>query len=85
MKDAFFSVGIILTFILGVWNSVNNFRLARRTAFINTVTTERVRWIEKLRDNISAFCGLTHTWRRSEWDNKTEELKLLKQIDKIRY
>jgi hypothetical protein len=49
MKDDFYSLGIVLTAILGAWNLANNYRLSRRTAFINTVTAERVKWIERLR------------------------------------
>ncbi len=85
MMDVFFSLGIILTFVLGVWNIVNNYRLSRRTAFINTVTAERVKWIEKLRKNISEFCGLSYTWQVSGLEGKPEELDVLKQIDVLRH
>lgn len=85
MKDIVFSLSLIFTFLLGVWNIINNYRVARRTAFINTVTVERIKWIEKLRDNISTFCGLTHTWRSSELEGKSDELEMLKQLDKLRY
>lgn len=85
MKDVFFSIGIILTFLLGVWNIVNNYRTSRRTTFINTVTSERVKWIEKLRDNISTFCGLTYTWSISRLEGKPEAADFLKQIDKLRH
>lgn len=59
--------------------------MGRRTIFINTVTAERIKWIEKLRDNISSFCGLTHTWRSSELEGKSGEIEVLKQLDKLRY
>jgi hypothetical protein len=85
MKDVFFSLGIILTFLLGVWNIVNNYRASRRTAFINTVTAERVKWIERLRENISVFCGLTYTWSASRMEGQPEEPEILKQIDKLRH
>jgi hypothetical protein len=85
MKDVFFSLGIILTFLLGVWNIVNNYRTSRRTTFIKTVTSERVKWIEKLRDNISTFCGLTYTWSMSGLEGKPEAAEFLKQIDKLRH
>ena len=54
-----YAPGIVVTFILGVWNIINNYRINNKTAFINTVTSERVKWIGKLRENISRFCGLT--------------------------
>ena len=85
MKDVFFSLGIILTFVLGVWNIVNNYRLSRQTVFINTVTAERVKWIEKLRINISEFCGLSYTWQASKLEGTAEGLIAIKQIDKLRH
>jgi hypothetical protein len=84
-KDIFFSLGIILTFILGVWNIINNYRAARRTAFINSVTAERIKWIETLRNNISTFCGLTYTWSMSKLGGTEEEKEIVKEIDKLRH
>ena len=78
-------VGVIFSFVLGLWNIVNNYRMGRKTIFINTVTVERIKWIEKLRDNISTFCGLTHTWRWSELEGKPSEAEVVKQLDKLRY
>ena len=59
-KDYVLGVGVLVTFILGIWNVVANWRSSRRTAFINTVTAERVKWLGTLRENISAShnnCG----------------------------
>lgn len=85
VKDLFFSLGIILTFILSLWNVINNYRSSKRTAFINTVTTERIKWIENLRSNISSFCGLTYTWSMSELEGTEEEKEIIKEIDKLRH
>ncbi len=85
MKDLFYAIGIILTFIIGLWNIVMNYRQSRRTTFINTVTSERVKWIKTLRQNISTFCGLTYNWCYSNLRNKPEEREVLKQIDKLRH
>ena len=84
-KDIFFSLGIILSFILGVWNIVNNYRASRRTSFINTVTSERVKWIENLRSSISTFCGLTYTWSMSNLEGSDSEKEVIKEIDKLRH
>ena len=78
-------IGVILTFALGVWNLLNNYRLSRRTAFINTVTAERVKWIDKLRENISTFCGLIYTWQASSLEGKPESLDFEKQVDRLRH
>ncbi len=84
-KDIIYGLGILLTFALGVWNLVTNYRLTRRTSFINTVTNQRVKWIEQLRQDISAFSGLTHTWCFSELEGKPEELEVLKEIDRLQH
>lgn len=84
-KDIFYALGIVLTFILGVWNLVNTYYISRKTSFINTVTAQRVKWIEQLRLDISKFCGLTHTWCFSDLTGKPQEFEVLKNIDELRH
>jgi hypothetical protein len=85
-KDIFYSVGIIATAIVSIWNIINHHKINKKTAFINTVTSERVKWLDKLRNNISAFCGLTHTWtRRDKVEDSEDEVRMLEEIDKLRY
>lgn len=47
-------VGVILTTLVTLLN-------ARRSLYVNAVTTERSRWINNLRENISAFSGKLRT------------------------
>lgn len=84
-KDYVAFTGILVTLILGVYNAVQNYRTSRRTIFINTVTAERIKWIGKLRENISTFCGVAHYWRFSTQKGSTEELKKIEEIDKLRH
>jgi hypothetical protein len=84
-KDIIYGLGIALTFLIGVWNLISNYRASRKTHFINTVTSQRVKWIEQLRQDISTFSGLTHTWCFSELEGKPEEYEILKEIDKLRH
>src|SRR5258708_1175834 len=84
-KEILYGVGIALTFALGVWNLVVNLRSVRKTSFINTVTSERVKWLEILRQDISTFAGLTYTWSHSGLAETPEEPDLLKQVDKLRH
>jgi len=85
LKDYFYVIGIVATAGIGIWNAVNHHKTNKKTSFINTVTSERVKWLDKLRKNISDFCGLTHTWTRSNVQDTSEEIRILGEIDKVRY
>jgi hypothetical protein len=61
-KDILLQAGVIVTFVLGLVNLYFNLRSAKRTAFINTVTSERVKWIAKIRQNVSTLCALCEQW-----------------------
>jgi len=79
-------LGIAVSLGLGVWNLIQT----RRTQFINTVTSERVKWIQELRNNISALSGAIHTWSTTYAHdvvpNQSEgERELLSEIDRLRY
>ncbi len=85
LKDVIAFFAILVTLILGIYNAIQNYRNSRRTTFINTVTSERVKWIEKLRQNIATFCGLVHYWRFSTDPNTEEEREKIEEIDKLRH
>ena len=48
-------------------------------------TSERVKWIEQLRQDISSFSGLIHTWCFSGFSGKAEENGVLQEIDRLRH
>ncbi|MEK6647477.1 MAG: hypothetical protein AABY84_12475 [Candidatus Firestonebacteria bacterium] len=84
-KDIVYAVGIGLTFILGIWNLINNYLQTKKTNFINTVTKQRIEWSEQIRQDISKFCGLTYTWSFSNLQGKPDEQNVLLQIDHLRH
>lgn len=84
-KDIALAAGVVVTLVLGIWNLTANYRTSKRTSFINTVTSQRVQWIELLRQDIAAFCGLTYTWCSSELEGKASELDVVKDIDRLRH
>ncbi len=84
-KDIVYVIGILATFILGSWNLINNYFQTRKSSFINTVTKQRIEWLEKIRQDVSKFCGLTHTWVFSDIKNKPEEFEVLKELDQLRH
>ncbi|CAN5477220.1 hypothetical protein BH09SUM1_BH09SUM1_09970 [soil metagenome] len=84
-KDYCFVVGILLTFILGVWNLIVSRENTRRANFINTVTSQRVKWIEQLRQDISLFVGLIQTWSLSEPPGAARDFETMREIDRLRH
>lgn len=84
-KDAIYVIGLGITLVLGIWNLWHNHKTTRKNNFINTVTNQRIQWIEQLRQNIAAFLGLTHTWCESKIEGKPEEIEILKELDRLRH
>jgi hypothetical protein len=75
-----------ITLFLGISTAILGVIAHRATVkkrFIETVTTQRVIWIEKLRQDIATFCGLTHTWVYLE-DAKADDPRL-QELDRLRY
>ena len=57
LKDLFYVFGIVTTFAIGIANVVFNYKNSSRTQYINTITSERIKWINSIRENVSEFCG----------------------------
>jgi len=85
LKDYVLAAGVVVTLFLGLWNTLQGYYATRKASFINNVTSQRVKWIEQLRQDISAFAGLTHTWCSSELEGKPEETEVLKELDRLRH
>ena len=79
--EAVLFAGVAVTFALGIANLVYNLKSSKRAAFVNTVTSERIKWISKVRENISNLCALCDQWimhrpqDASELQRKIEQLK----------
>jgi hypothetical protein len=60
---------------------------ARRKDFIDTVTSERVKWLEHLRQNVSKFAGKVHSfWHLNEnFGGDPMAKQLLTEIDVLGY
>jgi len=84
-KDTVLAVGVVVTLFLGVMNAVANFRLGRRTTFINTVTSQRIKWIEQLRQDVSSYAGLTFHWVSTDLQNEAKRQELLQEIDRLQH
>jgi hypothetical protein len=58
-KDKISLFAIAATFIVALINLVYTILNNRKTAFVNTVTASRLKWIDSLRDKVSAFISVT--------------------------
>jgi len=79
------AAGVVVTLLLGLWNAVVNYRNSRRTNFVNIVTSQRIKWIEQLRQDIGSYCGLTYHWSHSEMEGKSGEADMVKELDRLRH
>jgi len=84
-KEYIFIIGISVTLVLGIGNIIFNFITSRKRSFINTVTSERIKWIANLRKDISNFCGLTLHYSLKSIDNSNKEQEVIEEIDRLRY
>jgi hypothetical protein len=74
----------LLSFILGISNKMNVERIAKEGNFILNVTVVRNKWFERIRQDISSFCGLTkHFYYNSLMPESVEGEKILAEIDKL--
>ena len=85
VNDYVLVAGVMVTLVLGIWNAIANHRLNKRTTFINTVTSQRIKWIEQLRQDVGAFCGLTYHWAHTDFEGKPDEGEILKEVDRLRH
>jgi hypothetical protein len=58
-KDLIALAGIGVTFLVSSANLAYSLWSNKRTSFVNTVTTSRLKWIDSLRDKVSEFIAVT--------------------------
>jgi hypothetical protein len=81
-------IGIFSSFIVGslsLWVGIRN---SRKTIFINSITTARIKYINDLRGNVSEFCGLFYRYKKLvdlKSDLSNEKLKVLESSDRLKY
>lgn len=82
-KDYVLGAGVVVTLFLGIWNAVSTFHSGQRTTFINTVTNQRIKWIEQLRQDVSAYAGLVYHWAYTDVPDGEEKRRLIKEVDRL--
>ena len=88
LNDIALVVGLVLSIIsliFSIFNAVVSHRSTDRSRFVNTVTNQRIKWIEQLRQDISTFSGLIHHWVDTKPLEDNENQQILKDIDRLSY
>jgi hypothetical protein len=80
IKDIVLFAGVLVTLILGIANLIYNLKTSKRSAFVNTVTAERIKWISKMRDNISHLCALCDQLVCQPPQDRAEFLRQIEQL-----
>src|SRR5258708_21550042 len=79
-NDVVALIGIALTFFVSAANLIYSLRNNRRTTFVNTVTTSRLKWINSVRDAVSELIAVTTRLSdRSAQPEKAGELLLQRE------
>jgi hypothetical protein len=68
------SWSVIATAIISQWNAVHSYRGTRISNVINTVTRQRIEWMEQVRDDVATYSGLIYTWCVSRLEGKQRSL-----------
>jgi hypothetical protein len=72
-KDKISLVAIAATFVVALINLVYTILNNRKTAFVNTVTASRLKWIDSLRDKVSVFISVTARILKPEMATRASE------------
>lgn len=51
----------LVTLFIGIVSIIYNINISKKTQFINTVTTERIRWMTTLKEYIAEYYSNAHT------------------------
>jgi len=79
-KDTVIFIGILASFIVGLYGVLIN----KRSQYLNIVTSERLKWINALRENISEFLGLAYNWNLKPDKTRNDYEKITKRADELR-
>jgi len=79
-------IGILTTLGVSVFNLINSYRHNKKTAFINSVTSSRLKYIQDLRNAVASFCGLVNSYSiRSEEITPSQKWELTKESDRLKF
>ncbi len=83
--DTLTAIGVILSLIVGsagLWIGIRN---SRKTIFINSITTARIKYIQDIKSSIAEFCGLYYNYLSIKPLTNEEQLKIIAKADQLKY
>jgi hypothetical protein len=84
-KDILYCIGLAVTAALGVANLLYTHRATKRADFIRTVTNERVKWIENLRQNVAAYVARASYCLLMMKEDDSKVNSVVEELDRIAY
>jgi hypothetical protein len=79
-------VGIATSFFVSGWALIASIKNSKKTIYINSVTSSRIKYIQDLRNSIAEYCGLVHSYHANRLvTGGTEALEIQKRFDTLKY
>lgn len=72
-KDAFTSIGILITFLVSAFSLYFSARNNKAVHFVNSVTKSRIEWIQDLRSNVAEFISITNIYNNVYYKKNYEK------------
>ena len=87
-KDILTLLGILFSFIVGATGLIIGLRNSKKTIFINSITSSRLKYIQEIRNSIAEYCGLFYGYSilmKNSTTPSTEKMEILKKLDNLKY
>lgn len=84
IKDIITLLSVTATLLVSIWSLTVNLRNTKKTLFINTVTSSRIKFIECFRNSVAEYCGAVLHLLITDMDEGADR-PLLEKIDRLTY
>ncbi|MCY8807032.1 hypothetical protein MOE15_00545 [Bacillus atrophaeus] len=83
-KDVITLLGVSITLVVGIINLHGNRQINKKTLFVNAITSERIKWISKLKESMSKYLALTTYYDQKPFLNGDEFKKFVEDLFLLR-
>ncbi len=75
-------VAAVIAAVVSAVSAYFSYQSSKKTTFINTITSERLRWMEELRRTVAKICGLIYHWNLTGKDTPQRN-EIIKEVDDL--